>query len=507
MSGTLVLRFDKPLALRERSSSFVAHSVLSFLAPLAARALPEVLMGNYLVGFDTIAYYVPTVLRWMDRGFDPLELLGLAPLFYLLTYALALAGIPLTISLKALPPILYGLLGLAVFSFAVKGLGWPSRKGLLASTLSTLYFVGLRISWDMLRCVLGLTLLFLFLALLSECARGSRRSLALLSAIGALVVLAHQLVSAIMFAIVFAVFLQGLSKRSNALAFKLFAACAPSLALFAVVIYANYAVLLGHEGPVTGRSDWLSLMGYASATDAALRTLGFLLFCYLPISPLLFIGAPRLRSLELKAWIAWCFIGMALPFLSPLAPLSYRWALLLNFPLTLFAAEGLEGLRSRSSKIFFAALLASLSISFTFLPAEAAFPYFTLCPQYSPSSMLQNTVSLRDCRDVVEALKWVDDNVGREGVLLVHDAFHGWALLYTKEVEVSCYGYADPEGLALSLASNSRKRLYAIWWAPGLGWHGQARLPPSFSVVYSSGGIVVYEFEPRSMSPLEWRET
>ena len=36
--------------------------VLAFVIPLLVRFIPEILMGPYVVGFDTIGYYVPTTL-------------------------------------------------------------------------------------------------------------------------------------------------------------------------------------------------------------------------------------------------------------------------------------------------------------------------------------------------------------------------------------------------------------------------------------------------------------
>ena len=40
------------------------------MIPLLVRFIPEVLMGPYLVGFDTVAHYVPTTLHWLDGNVD-----------------------------------------------------------------------------------------------------------------------------------------------------------------------------------------------------------------------------------------------------------------------------------------------------------------------------------------------------------------------------------------------------------------------------------------------------
>jgi hypothetical protein len=39
----------------------------AFLIPLGIRAIPEIIVGPYPVGFDTIAFYVPNTLDWAAR--------------------------------------------------------------------------------------------------------------------------------------------------------------------------------------------------------------------------------------------------------------------------------------------------------------------------------------------------------------------------------------------------------------------------------------------------------
>ena len=100
-------------------------------------------------------------------------------------------------------PLLLGFLGVAVYFYANKTLSWSSKKSLLVVLFATLYFVALRVSWDMLRSELALIFLFATLIFLkkdgSPFKNGVLLSLAMLS-----VVFAHQLVAVIMFAIVIA---------------------------------------------------------------------------------------------------------------------------------------------------------------------------------------------------------------------------------------------------------------------------------------------------------------
>ncbi|MEM2780309.1 MAG: hypothetical protein QW791_05500 [Candidatus Bathyarchaeia archaeon] len=462
------------------------------------RAIPELIMGSYIVGFDTISYYVPVTWKWTRCGVSFWEFFGTAPMLYLLLSGLTLAGVPLVVTLKVLPPLLHGLLGFAIFQYATRGLAWPVRKAFFASLLATLYFVGLRISWDMLRSELGLLFLFILLIMLRRCLSDFNwKWLSILTLFAVLLVLTHQLVSIVMFVIIFAMALERLIKRDYSFVKRIFFACLPAISLFLLTVYADFVVLPAYvDGVVaSGRSEWLNLMGYSSTANGIAYTVGFLFFCYFPILPFAALGIQKFRGLEFKVWAFWCLIGASLPFLFTLAPLSYRWFLLLAFPLAFFAVEGFEKLNSSLFKAVLAGFMVLLSFSFIFLPAEAAFPYFSLFPSYVPSSMLQNSVPLSDCEDVIKALSWMENNVERDGVLLVHDAFYGWALLYADGVEIVRYGYALPENAALAFSQDSYRRVYLIWWVSGEGWHGWASLPSTFKEAYRSGRIAVYEFK------------
>jgi hypothetical protein len=464
--------------------------------PLSARALPEILMGKYLVGFDTISYYVPVTWKWINNGISFWEFFGYAPLFYMMLSGLTLAGVSLTVLLKVLPPILHGFLGLTIFGYATKSLGWSSLKGLFVSLLSTLYFVGLRISWDMLRSEFGLIFFFTFLMFLDAYLSNSNWKLfaGLLSS-SVFGVLSHQLVSIIMFTVVFAVILEKALKRNYSFLWHFLLAVLPAVLLFVLTVYADYVVLpTFSENIVGGRLEWLSLLGFSSISNGIANTGGFLFFCYLPILPFIFAGTRNFKYKEFKVWLIWCLIGITLPFFFSSAPLGYRWILLLAFPFAFFSVEGFEQLNSGFLKKVLVGFAVLLSFSFIFLPAETAFPYFSIYPYYVPSSMLQNSVPLSDCEGAVRALNWVEANVNSNGILLVHDAFYGWALLYMDDVKIVRYGYASPETAALALSEQGYKHLYVVWWVSGEGWHGQASLSSLFREVFRSGNIAVYEF-------------
>ena len=460
-------------------------------------------MGPYVVGFDTVAYYVPTTLMLLRQGAGFWNFVAVAPFLYALLMGATSAGVPIVVSLKVMSPLLLGLLGLAVYFYAKKTLAWSSKKSLLVVLFSTLYFVALRVSWDMLRSELALVFLFVTLIFLvrdeSPRKNGMLLSLAMLS-----VVLAEQLVAVIMFAIVLVTAAHlWLNKKARAAGLVAVSAV-PALFFFLVTVYASYvtsgfSVVSGF--PAQSSAGWMALFGFASYPALVANTLEFLVFCYLPLIPLLLLSARRFgKNLQLSTWVGWVLLAVLLAMISPNASfnvLPYRWILFLIYPLAFFAADAFARLKLNLYKVGVGLMLATLSLGFIFLPNSMALPYFDLFPSYVPTSMLQNTVSLSDCQGTVNALNWAKANMNNDSRLLVHDAFYGWASLILNGSQLVPYGYADPATYAQSLVDNGSKcQFYLIWWVNGSGWNGHPTVSSVFREVYVSGEMAVYNYDP-----------
>jgi len=488
-----------------KSNEKLLFPFLAFAIPLLVRAIPEILMGPFVVGFDTLGYYVPNTLVWLKDGVSFWPFMATAPFLYVMLMGITSAGVPIVITLKVMSPLLLGFLGIVVYFYANRTLSWSSKKSLAVVLLATLYFVALRVSWDMLRSELGLVFLFITLILLkkegSTLKNGVLLSLAMLS-----VVFAHQLVAVIMFAIVIATILRSYIDKKVAELRRLLVYSAPAACLFFLIIYAN---VVSHFLTVSGfpiqESNGLSmLLGFASYTDLVVNTLGFLVFCYLPLIPLVLLGAKRSKSnLQLKAWIFWIFISLLLVIISPHAFFGvypYRWTLLLSYPLAFYAVEAFSGLKLNSYKAGAAVmgvglLLATLSVGFMVLPNSTALPYYNTFPMYVPKSMLQNTLPLSDCQDTANALQWVQNNMPGNAHLLIHAAFYGWASLALNNEQLIFYGFSNPETIAQELVKNGLAYpLYLIWWVNGSGWYGQSSVSSVFKQVYQSGRIAVFTF-------------
>ena len=208
--------------------------LLAFAVPLLVRVVPEVLMGPNIVGFDTMASYVPTVLLWQNGHTDFWGLVATAPLLYSILIFLVSAGGGLITVLKVLPPILEGFMGLSVFGYAKHGLGWSSKKSIVTALIASVYFVSLRISWDTLREELALILLFAVLILLTADKLFSHpwKRYLLLSVAMSLVVLSEQLVAVLMLGIILLTLIYNYVKKNRLGITRLLAASVPALFCF-----------------------------------------------------------------------------------------------------------------------------------------------------------------------------------------------------------------------------------------------------------------------------------
>jgi hypothetical protein len=476
----------------------IIFSLLAFLIPIIVRLIPELLMGPFVTGFDTIGYYTPNTLLWLNQGVDFWAFISEAPLMYLFLMGAVSAGAPIVLLFKVLAPLLLGLLGLTVYFYANKTLEWSQRKSLLVAGFATLYFVALRISWDMLRSEIGL--IFLFISLIFLAKKPSLKNTGLLSFSMLLVVLSHQLIAVIMFAIILATILQSTRKKTLTKTKHIFASALPAVSFFVIITYAYNAVgrpiLRSFPSQISGGDT--ALLGFSSQADLILNTLAFLVVCFVPLVPLLLFGAKRFRNnFQMKVWILWIFFALMLAFISPSASFAvypYRWVLLLTYPLAFFAVEGFCAIKNRY-RLVLVVILAVLSLSFAALPNNDANTYYTLYPNYIPKSMLQNTLQLSDCQDTLNALQWLKSDMSMDSQLLVHDVFYGWALLNFDSTQVVNYGFNLPDAAAAELVDSGVQSAYLIWWVNGSGWYGQPVVSGNFSQVYCSGNIAIYLYK------------
>jgi hypothetical protein len=490
----------------------IIFPALAFVIPLVVRIIPEILMGPYILGFDTLAFYVPNTLLWLHNGVNLWGFLVTAPLFYSIFMSIVAAGGSPVFVLKIISPLLLGFLGLSIFAYAKRGLGWSPPKSTFVALLGTVYFVALRASWDQLREELGLVFFFVVLMLLMSLINrkdNSWKRYAVLSLATMAVVLSHQLVAVLMFGAIIGTVAYSLFRKDLKWSINLVVVSLPAAAYFVIVYLSGVAPsgVLGYSTSVV--SPLATWTGFSSYQSMLISEGGFFLYCFLPLLPLVVVGLWGLGNLQLRSWLLLSFILLLIPLYS-VSP--YRWLLLLTYPLAFYATDALSRFKSikwkhfkltvhRIAILYLVLSTAILSFGFIFMTSENPFFYFNSEHFNSyvdqiPTSMLQNTVSITDCHDTVNALQWFKDNFNSSALLLTHTVFYGWALLTLNSNQVMNYGFGDPVNAATTAAQEGHTQIYLIWWVNGQGWYGQPTVSTSFHEVYQSGKIAIYSYAP-----------
>jgi hypothetical protein len=474
----------------------------AFLIPLGIRAIPEVLVGPYPVGWDTIAFYVPNTLDWAAGKAGFAEILGTAPLMYMISvpvYLLSRVN-PVWI-FKIMGPILYGTMIAALFRFLRLGLKWPDKQALGGALLTSLYFVTLRVSWDMYRNMLGLTFILVSLPLIGGDLKGPRRQV-LLSVLVVLAVASDPLTGVIALVLVGTKALIGLTKQHRDEFTGMVTVALPGTVLFVATVYTGL-ILTG-----VGLASEQAAVPTASSIGL---NLGFLVYAYLALVPLVVIGIRRVPNVELRIWSLFG-IGIVptalLPFFGPVVQ-SYRWSLLLDIPLCIFAAAGLHKLvesipprigwsRNLHRLVLptFSTVLIVSAMLYIATPAQQAAVFYTAYPEQLPTSMVQDTIPMSDLGNLKALLDSAAARIGPGTVLITHQAIYGWARAYLPSLNdrIINYQYNSPlTGVAMA-RSNGYSSILMIWWTNGNGWHNQPYVPNGFNALLSNGDLALYTY-------------
>ena len=314
---------------------------LAFAIPLAIRTIPEILMGPYIVGFDTMGFYVPNALLWLHNGINLWNFLSTAPLFYAIFVPVVGAGASAVFTLKAISPLLLGFLGLSIYAYARKGLTWSPSKSAFVAILGTVYFVALRASWDQLREELSLVFVFVVLMLLIDGKGNSWKRFSLVSLALLAVVLSDQIGAVIVLGIMIFTIVPKIVHRDYVQTINLVLASLPA-ALYFILVYVTGFAPSGVIGYSSAASPLASWTGFASYQAMLISGAGFFLYCFLPLLPLVVISFRRFGNLQLRSWLLLTLILALLP----LSVSPFRWLLMLIYPLAFYATEAISRLNT-----------------------------------------------------------------------------------------------------------------------------------------------------------------
>ena len=493
-------RFGTSLFRTLRSNDLL---LFALLFPISVRALPEILAGRWPLGTDTVWIYAPFLksvnTQGLEKSLEDVFSLHGAPLFLVLLGSVeALVGADPFLLIKAAAPLLHGFLVFSMFYFAKRGLDWDRRRCFLVVVLATLYFVPLRFSWDMYKNGFGLALLIMAFTHLKS--SPTWRDRGAFVAFAAMSILSSELTTLLIGAVAGVLFLFDRFRRDR---WSVEIAVTSIVALFAAFVYAG--VLFPVAPPATplaalprgsmfpydyvGATD--GMYSYASLADVYAGVLVLSTIVLAPLVPFAWLGLHNER--RLWAWSGilevFAFSILVMPYAA--IPVWHRWLFMLVFPLIFFNVQGLARYRRRIALLFVAGIIV-LAASFLALPPGSPLPYFAN-PEtlpYVPSSMMQNTVPLQNCQEIVDAVRWLNGMPFNQSVLLAPISFFGWAELYSTIPRI--YGFVSPRQVDGGNFSGYQHVLL-LYWAPQQGWYDPQLMPSGMAAIHVSGQIAIYQ--------------
>ncbi len=192
-------------------------AVLAFAIPFLIRSVPELLAGSFPIGFDTVNLYVPFQVSCNRDGIGgclgAVSETHAAPLLYVILAGASIVGASPFLVAKVLGPSLAGALGLSLFTFSTRRLGWSAGSGVVLASIAFLTLPVLRLSWDLHRNTLALS--FVLFSMSTPSPETRLRPNAVSLGLLAFAALSHELVTAVL-VVTFAVLSIGMWSRSPA---------------------------------------------------------------------------------------------------------------------------------------------------------------------------------------------------------------------------------------------------------------------------------------------------
>ncbi|MEM2987229.1 MAG: hypothetical protein QXV60_03925, partial [Nitrososphaerota archaeon] len=267
--------------------------ISAFLFPLFIRFIPEIIAWPYPIGYDTITYI--SIILNSNLNFNIINyFLKSTNLFFIIAIIFNEFIKDPFLIIKIFGPILFSLLCFSLYLYSRKVLNWNSFKAFLVSFLASIYFVSLRISWDLYRQMLGS--IFLIISLIALRISNIKLRIFSVTLLGLLTILSHQLTAVLFFIIMIMHFF--IEKN---LKFKVYLVLMIMPAFF-FFIYQLYNPTIGniripYEKIVS--NSWIDLASFIS---------GFLCYLFLPLSPLFLLGVFSIKERDIWSWLIACLI-------------------------------------------------------------------------------------------------------------------------------------------------------------------------------------------------------
>jgi len=497
----------------------------SFVVPLFIRLVPEAFAGRYPLGFDTITYYLPIITSQVALRTSLIQYFGGTILMYLvLTCANILFGNALLL-MKIVPAILLGFFGYSAYVLGLKFLKWPARWSFAFAMVAALNFVMLRVSWDLDRNLLGMSLILIATTYLYD-AKSKKRS-AIVAAALSIAVMVHDS-SALLVGFVGGAFL---IVEKRILRLKDWLLFLPAGALLA----AQLAI-----GRGLGAQLHPEILSINPVSQLAFNS-GFIVFALGFMIPIAVVGVREELRHVFAVWGAVSMFFALAPNFGLNTGEPHRWTFLLAVPLAVLFIQGsrvLWSIKKPKVKAFGKTAAALSLVALVFMSSgyiglhQGVHSYFELAPEYSvlmPVSMVESSIAVSDIPSITAIAKWANETLRGDAILVLPFQLYGWYIVtlgrynastlrpldqrvnldeiiadirpetgpqavYARQVDL--YRPTDVPtlvGLVDAFARGSGVIGFVVWWGgpEGGGWRGQ--LPGRFVPVFVAGNFAVYQ--------------
>lgn len=488
---------------------------LSFIFGFVVRLIPEFLSSPYPIGYDPI-YYVWRIQNgvvWHHWS----QVFSTWLLYAILISLHNVTHLDPFVLVKFTAALLFGFNACGIFYFATKGLGWTIKKGLLASVFFSLQLAALVFSSNFYRNMLGLGILLFALPLIKDDFESRRRFLVFVL-LSVLVVFGHEYGSVILSAVVLGFLVNRFLKRTQMNLLKRLMAVLPALVLFLVSIYfivypvrfavdANVIAVYEPRGNYQGALFFLRnyLAVYETAQhfrmylDLASQIFSFFIGLYIVALPLVLAGF--FKDNVLDSWTALLLIGSFGPLVIPFFALEYwyRWTLMLVYPFTFYAVNGITKILQSSQRAIGSTLRRAKWMKFSKIAARLLLflPFFPglvfATSMATGTANVDRSVPLHDVGDTIVAIQWLDVELDDNSVLLVQSVFSEWIHLYLDDRHTRINFRDDIAGAINIALQQSFNDVYFLWWRENMGLHDLS-VPSGFTSVFESGRISVFSY-------------
>ena len=505
--------------------SYVKGLLLAFLVAFVIRIIPELLSFPYPIGWDTI-YYASRMSSGHVFAVGS-DLVNSWLVYGILATLTNVTKLDPFLILKIFSPLLYAGTCAGVYFVAWKRLDWSPTKSLLTSIFFSLQLAALAISWQFYRNILGIMILLFALPFLKKDI--NKKQTLTLSLLALLTVWSHELAMASLFFIIFTMIIVSKVKKQKT-PLRLFVAILPAMLLFmgnffwispfATPLNTNLTRIddstWAHPGGLFFITDYLSVQTpietYPSYTNLLNNVTTLFLVLYALTLPLIIIGYFKDRPLTI--WTLLLLAGSLGCLIVPTFSLFLwaRWMLLLIFPFTFYAANGLwkltKSLPGNRFLTFFkkfkpvkpillSLFVASIILSSMFMVwpvnnKNEGLIEWGGSPKYVPSTMQTSSIPLRDIEPLQKAFQWLNNNMDNNSALLVHDAFDNWAMLYLNTNHKGYLFDFNIEQAAKRATTEGYQTLYFVWWNQTIDPY-QLQPQNNWTIIQQYNRITIYK--------------